>query len=77
MSTKRTASDHTRNVRPASEAPAFLPEGAFVVQFKTGNAPNGSLVGRAEHVTSGRAIHFGSPAELMAFLSDVLRPYRS
>lgn len=69
-------SHNTDDQRPgggtAGESPAFLPEGAFVVQFKTGITGLNPLVGRAEHVVSGRATHFRSPDELLAFLSDVL-----
>lgn len=56
------------------DLPDFLPEGAFVVQFRTA-AQGSALTGRAEHVVSGQAAHFRSPAELLAFLRDVLRPY--
>jgi len=30
------------------------------------------MAGRAEHITSGRVEHFGSLAELVAFLTNVL-----
>ncbi len=67
---------HTRGM--PSESPAYLPEGAFVVQFKMGAvAVDGPLAGRAEHVVSGKVTHFESPAELLAFLRDVLRWARS
>lgn len=58
----------------SGDAPLFLPEGAFVVQFKTDRptAPD-SLAGRVEHVVSGQAAHFTSPAELLTFLSEILR----
>ena len=60
----------------SGDAPAFLPEGAFVVQLRTGTANRGGvLVGRVEHVVSGRATHFESPAALLAFMRDVLRPH--
>ena len=53
---------------------SFLPEGAFVVQFRTGAATlDGPLAGRVEHVVSGRAAHFNTQAELLAFLRDALR----
>ena len=58
------------------DAPAFVPEGTFVIQLKTSEAGAAdSLAGRAEHVVSGQARHFTSPAELLAFLGDMLRPY--
>ena len=59
---------------PGSEAPAFLPEGAFVVQF--GRGPGGTTsdhAGRVEHVASGQAARFTSPDELLAFVRTILR----
>ena len=45
------------------------------VQLSIGTAaPDCPLTGRAEHFVSGWAAHFQSAAELLAFLSDVLRP---
>lgn len=51
----------------------LTPHGAFVVQFRamTGQAP-GYFAGRAEHMTSGQAVRFSSPEELVAFLARVL-----
>jgi hypothetical protein len=69
-------SRHDGDGGTAADAPAFLPEGAFVVQLKTGTSTaEASLAGRVEHVVSGQATHFQSPAELLAFLHEVLRPY--
>jgi len=57
----------------AGDAPAFLPERAFVVQIKTdAGVASGSLTGRVEHVVSGEATGFESSDELLAFLSAVL-----
>lgn len=64
-----------RDAGAAGDAPTFLPEGAFVVQFKAGFTAQRSLAGRAEHVVSGQAAHFESPAELLAFLRHVLRAH--
>ena len=62
-----------RSDEGTGSTPAFIPEGAFVVQFKTGSGTlNGQLAGRAEHVVSGQATHFDSPGELLAFLRAVL-----
>jgi len=56
----------------ASQAP--LPaERAFVVQFRAQADPSRELfVGRAEHFASGAAVRFGSPEELIGFITDVL-----
>ena len=68
--------EHDGGTGAGADAPVFLPEGAFVVQFKTSTlAAATALAGRVEHVVSGQAIHFQSPAELLAFLHAVLRPY--
>jgi hypothetical protein len=41
---------------------------AFVVQLGDGaDVPGGRLLGRVEHVATGRAARFGSPRELVAF----------
>jgi hypothetical protein len=50
-------------------------ERAFVVQLRAQADPSGDLfVGRAEHIASGAAARFGSAAELIAFIANVLRP---
>ncbi len=60
--------------RTPGDASPFLPEGAFVVQFRSGAATlDGPLAGRVEHIVSGRAAHFNTQAELLAFLRDALR----
>ena len=65
-----------RPPRPiAADAPALLPERAFVVEF-TGvddAVHDEQLSGRVEHVVSGRAARFGSAGELLAFVHGVLR----
>lgn len=51
------------------------PERAFVVQLRAQSDPKGELfVGRAEHLASGAAEHFGCAAELLAFMAKVLAP---
>ena len=59
-----------------AEFPELLPERAFVVEFR-GVGPIGPdeapLSGRVEHVVSGKATHFESADELLAFVSGVLR----
>lgn len=58
---------------PGVERP--LPaHGAFVVQFGTEtDVARGRFVGRVEHVISGRATHFGTLEECVAFVGSVLR----
>lgn len=55
------------------EAQPLPAQRAFVVQIHAA-APvaDRSLAGRVEHVVSGRATHFGSVDELLAFMARVL-----
>ena len=55
------------------EAAPLSPYRAFVVQFCTtaGQTP-GDFAGRVEHMTSGQAMRFSSPEELVAFMVRVL-----
>jgi len=54
------------------------PERAFVVQLRARTHPTGELfAGRAEHLASGAAEHFGCAAELLAFMAKVLAPPES
>ena len=49
------------------------PHRAFVVQFRAETeVEQGRFVGRIEHVVSGRATHFASLEELLAFIARVL-----
>jgi hypothetical protein len=74
MSHTRETSAARRDGQADSETPAFLPEHAFVVQFRGScDRVEANLAGRVEHVVSGQATHFGSPGELLAFLRAVLR----
>jgi hypothetical protein len=46
---------------------------AFVVQFRANaNVAEGRVSGRVEHVRTGDAEHFGSLAELLAFIEHGL-----
>ena len=48
--------------------------GAFVVQFRAGSDFYGGPVeGRVEHIASGQSANFGSAAELMILLAQLLR----
>jgi hypothetical protein len=51
----------------------FPAQRAFLVQVHAEvELAQGRLAGRVEHVASGRAIHFASPEELMAFMAGTL-----
>jgi hypothetical protein len=64
-STQRTASN---------SAPLELPpDRAFVLHLDAHAQPSERVVGRIEHVTSGKVAHVTSLRELVAFLTDVLR----
>ena len=44
---------------------------AFVVQLGRDADPDGgAIIGRAEHIASGRSLRFGSWDELLAFVAD-------
>jgi hypothetical protein len=51
---------------------------AFVVQLSAETEEEkGHWAGRVEHVVSGRATHFQSVDELLAFMTQVLRTVRT
>jgi len=57
----------------AAGAVPLPPERAFVIQLRAPSARDGGLfVGRAEHIASGLAARFGSVAELIGFVKQVL-----
>jgi len=69
----------TRNSRRSAErtasspAPLELPaDRAFVLHLDAHARPSERLVGRIEHVTSGKVAHVTSLRELVAFLAEVL-----
>jgi hypothetical protein len=69
----------TRKILGSSRATVSTPSGidlppdrAFVLQLDSRTQPPRRMMGRAEHITSGRVGHFGSLAELLAFLTNVL-----
>lgn len=49
------------------------PDRAFVLHLDVRAVPPRRVIGRVEHVTSGRVTHVASLHELMAFLADILR----
>jgi hypothetical protein len=52
---------------------SLSPHRAFVVQLREQvEVEHGQWAGRVEHVTSGRASHFQSIEELLAFMTSVL-----
>jgi hypothetical protein len=58
----------------SSIAPLELPpDRAFVLHLDAGAQPPRRVVGRVEHITSGRVAHITSLRGLVAFLTDVLR----
>jgi hypothetical protein len=66
-----TPRSHQRTAsRPALE---LSPNRAFVLQLDARAQPPRRVIGRVEHVTSGRVTHVTSLRELLIFLADVLR----
>jgi hypothetical protein len=49
------------------------PDRAFVLHLDARALPPRRLIGRVEHVTSGRVTHVTSLRELLTFFADVLR----
>jgi hypothetical protein len=70
-------SNTPRSHRRATSGYAFeLPsDRAFVLHLDTRAKAPRRLIGRIEHVTSGRVAHVTSLRELLAFVADVLRPH--
>jgi hypothetical protein len=64
---------------PLAHNPAhFSVHWAFVVQFQSDTAvEQGHLVGRVEHVVSGKATTFQSLETLLAFIAQVLQEERA
>jgi hypothetical protein len=51
----------------------YPPERAFLIQFSSDADPaRGRLIGRAEHIQSGKKFRFNSPEELDQFMKQVL-----
>jgi hypothetical protein len=65
----------SRSGRRGTSAPALElpPERAFVLHLDTRAQPPRRVVGRVEHVTSGRVAHVTSLGQLLTFLAEVLR----
>jgi len=60
--------------RPTSRPPSFelRPERAFVLHLDARAQPPRHVLGRIEHVTTGRVAHITSLRELVTFLANVL-----
>ena len=66
-------------MKPSSEdRPLLSISRAFVVQFRDETDVEAEcFVGRVEHVVSGKATHFSSLKEMLAFIERVLAEPRS
>jgi hypothetical protein len=70
----------TQRIQGAANEPPLLelvPERAFVLHLDSRARPPRRMLGRVEHVTSGRVTHITSLRELVAFLADVLGSMRA
>ena len=57
----------------SNKGPGLPAHRAFVVQFHgEADIERGRVMGRVEHVASGRATHFGTLEQLLAFMAQVL-----
>jgi hypothetical protein len=57
--------------KPLSTLP---PEGAFVLQLQSGvDVGAGSIAGRVEHITTGRAMRFASLDDLLTFIAAAFK----
>jgi hypothetical protein len=70
---KRNSDDTRPDETPVSVALQLSPELAFVLHLDARARPPRRMLGRIEHVTSGRIARIGSLRELTTFLRDVLR----
>jgi len=70
---KRNSHESQSGGIPGSVALQLFPERAFVIHLDARADPPRRMLGRIEHVTSGRVARIGSLRELTAFLGDVLR----
>jgi hypothetical protein len=62
----------------SADAQPFPVQRAFVVQVHaTAAVAHGQLAGRVEHVLSGRAAHFQTMDELLAFIARLLTALES
>jgi hypothetical protein len=73
-SVARTPNTRRPPQRTAANPPPLElpPDRAFVLHLDARARPSERVVGRIEHVTSGKVAHVTSLRELVAFLSEVL-----
>jgi len=62
-----------RTTAEGRQLPTLPAARSFVLRLRADADVGHRLAGRIEHVVTGRGAHFGSLAELLAFLDDVLR----
>jgi hypothetical protein len=70
---RKPSTPRQRQPRISGLALELPPDHAFVLHLDARAQPPRRLIGRVEHVTSGRVAHVTSLRELLAFLADVLR----
>jgi hypothetical protein len=70
---KRNSDGSRPDETPGSVALQLSPELAFVLHLDARARPPRRMLGRIEHVTTGRIARIGSLRELTTFLRDVLR----
>ena len=73
MAQNRKTSESRRDAACGPVALELPPDRAFVLHLDAHARPPRRVVGRVEHVTSGRVAHVTSLRGLVAFLTDVLR----
>jgi len=70
---RKTNTPRSRRRTSPGPAPELPPNRAFVLHLDARAQPPRRVIGRVEHVTSGRVTHVATLRELMNFLADVLR----
>ena len=73
MAKNRKASGTPREAARGSIPLELSPDRAFVLHLDAHAQPPRHVVGRVEHVTSGKVAHVTSLRQLVAFLRDALR----
>lgn len=73
MTQRRKTSGARRDADPRSVTLQLPPDRAFVLHLDARALPPRRMLGRVEHVASGRVAHVTSLRGLMAFLTGVLR----
>jgi hypothetical protein len=69
-----TTSSKGRCSQPAMSG--LRPDTAFLIQFRTNSGPTtDKLTGRIEHVSSGKAVNFGSLKDVPELLQRMLKEH--